>query len=292
MESHFDKILARVHEVSGIDLGGYRPSVLERRLAARLSKLGLSDPAAYLHRLETDPSECSRLIDEVGINVSSFFRDPLVFEIIRKRILPEILGRKRRKPSSEIRIWSAGCAAGEEAYSVAILVHLAVKSEVARWTTRIFATDVDGSALEMARAAVYPRASFESTKLGILDDYFTPSGTGFQVRPFITKMVRFSRHDLTSRAITTPTDSVFGTFDLTLYRNVLIYLSHETQVRVLENLRNSLARGGYLVLGESETLDRGLDLKMDTVDQISRVYQKPLRQAGVLGEDPDGGRKP
>ncbi|NIA13623.1 MAG: protein-glutamate O-methyltransferase CheR [Nitrospiraceae bacterium] len=274
MKSHLDRALARVHEVTGIDLAGYRQPMLERRLAARIGKLGLSDEAEYLLRLERDPSECHRFIDAVGINVSSFFRDPLVFEIIREKILPEILERKRRKSSNEIRIWSAGCAGGEEAYSVAILVHVAMKGEMANWAPRIFATDMDENALKTATAAVYARASFEFTKLGILDEYFVPNGMGFEVRPFIKEMVRFSRHDLTSRMATTPPDSVFGTFDLTLCRNVLIYFSRDMQARVLDHLYKSVAQGGYLVLGESESLGRGIGAKLDSVDQNSRIFCK------------------
>ncbi len=277
MKSHLDRAVVRVRQVTGIDLAGYRRPMLERRLAARMRKLGLSDPAAYLLRLETHPSECGRLIDAVGINVSSFFRNPLVFEIIKERLLPEILERKRRKPSNEIRIWSAGCAGGEEAYSLAILLHMAIKGKVADWVPRIFATDMDGDALGLARAAVYPHASFESTKLGILDEYFMPKGTGFEVRPFIKKMVRFSRHDLTSPKTRTPPDSVFGAFDLILCRNVLIYFSRPTQARVLGNLCKSAAKGGYLVLGESESLGRETGERLETVDQNARIYSRPLR---------------
>lgn len=277
MDPHFNRVLEKVNQVTGVDLAVYRSPLLKRRLAARMRALGLIDPAAYLRRLETHPAECDRFIDAVGINVSSFFRNPLVFEIVHKRILPEILERKRRKSSSEIRIWSAGCAGGEEAYSLAILVHMAIKDRSADWTPLIFATDIDKGALESARTAVYPRESFGSTKLGILDKYFTPSGTGFEVRPLIRKMVRFSRHDLTSQAATTPTDSVFGTFDLTFCRNVLIYFSRDTQAGVFDNLYKSVASGGYLILGEAETLDRETGSRMDTVDRDCRLYRRPLR---------------
>ena len=274
--TYLDEVLARVQELRGIDLGGYRRSVLERRLSVRMSKLGISDVSAYLRRLEHHHAESDRLIDAVGINVSSFFRDPFVFEIIRRRILPEVLERKRRTSSRGIRFWSAGCGAGEEAYSVAILVHAAIRGEVATWSPRIFATDIDGEALDAAHVGAYPRDRFETTQLGILDGYFVPTETGFEVRPFIQKMVRFSRHDLTSRKTVTPPDSVFGTFDVALCRNVLIYFSGGVQARVLANLCRSLAPGGYLILGESESLDRGADLELETVDRGARIFRKPL----------------
>ena len=271
-----DKILATVQGITGIDLVGYRRPMLERRLAARIRALRLGDSAAYLQRLKTHPDECHRLIDAVGINVSSFFRNPLVFEIIKERIIPDILERRGRMPSNEIRVWSAGCSKGEEVYSIAILLHMALRGKVGDWVLHIFATDMDGEALEMARTATYPRESFEFTKLGVLDNYFKPNESGFELRPFIRKMVRFSKHDLTSRTAPIPPDSVFGGFDLTLCRNVLIYFSRDTQARVLGNLCKSVAKGGYLVLGESEALFPDVEEKLDTVDKGSRIYRKRL----------------
>ena len=277
METHLDTMIAHVERVRGIDLGGCRRPMLRRRIAARMRTLGVSDPAAHLQRLETDPSECDRLIDAVGISVSSFFRNPLVFEIIGKRILPEIIERKRRQPSREIRVWSAGCGAGEEAYSAAILIHAATRGEVADWVPRIFATDINQDAMRAAAVGAYARESFQTTKLGVLDEYFTPSGTEFDVRPFIRSMVRFSQHDLTSPRSGAPTDSVFGTFDLVLCRNVLIYFSRERQERVLDRLCRSVARGGYLVLGESESLGSAMEPELGTVDRDNRIFRRPAR---------------
>jgi chemotaxis protein methyltransferase CheR len=277
VKSTFKKVMARVYEVTGTDLADYRRPVLERRLAARMRMLNLDKLEVYLLLLESDPAECTRFIDVLGINVSSFFRDPLVFEILRDRVLPEILERKQGNSSDEIRIWSAGCAAGEEAYSVAILLHMVMKDEAANWIPRIFATDLDSQALESAHAAVYPRESFKTTKLGILDEYFIPNGTGFELRPFIRKMVRFSHHDLTSRKTTTPPESVFGSFDLTLCRNVLIYFSQTTQSRVLDSLSGSVTSGGYLILGASESLSRNTGAKLESVDERRRIFRRPLR---------------
>jgi len=274
VEFGLDTMLARVRQITGIDLAGYRLPFLERRLAARMRALELTGLAEYLLRLETQPTECARLVDAVGVNVSSFFRNPLVFELVKERILPEIIERKRKMSSNEIRIWSAGCASGEETYSLAILLHMAIKGEVVDWVPRIFGTDMDASALAAAREAVYSRESFEFTKLGVLDKYFTANDSGFEVRPFIREMIRFSHHDLTSRTVPVPPDSVFGTFDLTLCRNVLIYFSRDMQARVVDNLHKSVANGGYLILGESESLSPELVSKIDIVDQNCRIYRK------------------
>ena len=115
MSTHLGKILGELNRARGIDLGGYRRDMLERRLAARTGQVGKVDAEAYIERLRNDPDECNRLIDTITIKVSSFFRDPIVFEFLAQEVLPEIVRRKRRRCSRELRVWCAGCAGGEEA---------------------------------------------------------------------------------------------------------------------------------------------------------------------------------
>ncbi len=129
---------------------------------------------------------------------------------------------------------------------------------MADWRLHIFATDIDANALKTAAEGVYPRESFENTKLGILGEHFTAVGEGYRIRTFIRKMVWFSQDDLTSPHRFAPKHSIFGTFDLVFCRNVLIYFSLELQDRVLDKLFKSLDKGGYLILGESESLSRGM----------------------------------
>ena len=274
MQSHLDAVLAELRRLRGLDLSGYRRSMLLRRLAARMARLRCDDPAAYLVRLRTDPSECDHLIDAIAINVSSFFRNPIVWEILGQTTLPEIIERKRQTGNREIRAWSAGCSAGEEAFSTAIQIHRALKGEVADWRIHIFGTDVDTKALKTAAEGTYPRESFENTKLGILDEYFAPDDRGYRIRPFLRKMVWFSRDDLASPHGIAPRESVFGTFDLVLCRNVLIYFAMELQDRVLDKLLRSLDKGGYLILGESESINRELQSRLAEVDGKNRIYLK------------------
>ena len=275
MASDVEQVSAELKRVRGIDLSGYRHAMLERRLRARMTRLDTTDFPAYLDRLRTDPHECDRLIDTIGINVSEFFRDPIVFEILAQDVLPDLIERRRRAGTREIRVWSAGCAAGEEAYSIAILLHRALKDEGSAWTTRIFGTDIDLDALVAANAGVYPTARFENTKLGVLNSYFVPDGEGYRVRPFLRKMVRFSRDDLTSPNSFAPAESVFGSFDLVLCRNVLIYFSREYQPRIVDKLCRSLAAGGCLVLGKAESLSGASEQKLAVIDRRHRIYQKP-----------------
>ncbi len=258
----------------GIDLSGYRRSMLQRRLDARMARLRCDDGAAYLARLRTDPAECGCLINTIAINVSSFFRNPIVWEILAQSVLPKIIERKRQSRNSNIRAWSAGCAAGEEAFSAAILIHRALKGALADWQPHIFATDIDTKSLETAAEGIYSRECLEDTKLGILNDHFTAVDHGYQIRPFLHKMVWFSRDDLTSQKGFAPKDSIFGGFDLVFCRNVLIYFSRDLQHRVLDNLVRSLDKDGYLILGESESIDRPGDLGLTEIDGRNRIYVK------------------
>jgi chemotaxis methyl-accepting protein methylase len=274
MTKDLDNILAKLKQERGIDFSGYRPSMLRRRISARLAKLGLDDLALYRQRLENDPSECDQLIDVIAINVSYFFRDPIVFEIIAQKILPEIINNKHRAGSKEIRAWSAGCAAGEEPYSMAILIHEALKKDDRKWTVHLFGTDIDTGSLQQAGKATYPRKNLVNTKLGILDEYFEPGTDGFRLKPSVKKMVHFSRDDLTSAKTFSPAESVFGEFDIILCRNVLIYFNHDLQNLVMNKFKRALVPGGYLILGDSETISKEAGPGFRTVDRKNRIYRK------------------
>ena len=155
-----EPVLAELRRARGLDLSDYRRATLERRLAARLANLRLKDPREYLQRLRSDPAECDRLIETIVIKVSSFFRDPLVFELLAHRVLPLIMERNRRVHTRQIRVWTAGCATGEEAYSVAILLAQALEDEAFSWLPYICATDISAEALDAAKTGRYRRESW------------------------------------------------------------------------------------------------------------------------------------
>ena len=270
-----EAVLEELWRVRGLDLSNYRRATLEHRLAAWMVRLRLQDPGECLERLRSDPSECDRLIEAIMIKVSSCFRDPLVFELLAHRVLPLIMERGRRQHTRQIRVWSAGCAAGEEAYSVAILLALAVEDADFPWLPYICATDVSPRALAAAQTGRYCRESLKTTQLGVLDRFFRPAAEGFEVIPEIRRMVHFSRDDLTSRQSLAPADSVFGSFDLVLCRNVLIYFSLELQKKVLEKLCRALNPGGVLVIGTSESLPREMESRLTAIDRPHRIFQKP-----------------
>ncbi|NIM14931.1 MAG: protein-glutamate O-methyltransferase CheR [Candidatus Aminicenantes bacterium] len=276
-----EAVLAVLKEKKGIDLTGYRRETIKKRVSERITRYHMVDPGKYLELIQTDIHECEALLSEILIHASWFFRDPIVFEIIEQSLLPSIIAEKSKRPlkSREIRIWSVGCAAGEEPYSTAILVHQALERTNMNWKTYIFATDIDPGALERAKTGIYMRESFMSTKLGNLDRYFISkeNSSMFEVRPFIKAMVFFSLEDCTSAKIMAPAESVFGTFDMVLCRNLLIYFSRELQKKVLSKLTKTILPGGYLILGESESLIGDVESEFLTVDSRNKIFQKILR---------------
>jgi len=275
MADDLDVILDELKQTLGIDLHGYRRSMLNRRLAVRMAKLHIRKISDYIHCLKTDSAECECLIDTIAINVSSFFRDPLVFELLARRIFPNIIFGKREQLSRETRIWSAGCATGEEAYSIAILLHQASKEDTEKWSHLIFATDIDGQALRQAEKGLYPGAKLENVKLGLFGRYFKQVQEDcYEVLPCLKTMVHFSKHDLASASNSAPAESIFASFDLILCRNTLIYFTPELRRHVMMKLYRALAPEGYLVLGTAESLIPELEGKCIVIDKWARIYQK------------------
>ena len=265
-----DDLLEVVQKSTGMDLTGYRTPMLTRRLSERLERMSL-EADQYISLCRSDDAECAKLVNAIAIHVSSFFRNPVVFEILAQSILPQLI----EKTQGELRVWSAGCAAGEEAYSIAILIKEALKRNPgAEIHPLIFATDIDRDILTKAERAVYSRDSLKDTRLGLVDVYFSSLGAEFKLCDDVRKMVHFSVDDLLSPQTGVPVESIYGSFDLILCRNVLIYCSAQHQEQVLKKLYEALAIGGVLVLGDSEALVGDLKSRFRTIDVKNKIYQK------------------
>lgn len=274
MPQYLDDILKIVRDETGVDLSGYRQGTLVRRVRARRVELALSDTEAYLLLLRDDPSEAGRLLERLMINVSWFFREPLVFELLDRVVLPALLHGRRDEGTSSLRFWSAGSATGEEAYSLALLLHRALLHCGRMVNARIFGTDIDQAAVLAAARGRYPEDRLREVRLGHLKRYFVETDGAWEVSAELKNLVRFSVDDLTSRSTFSPAESVFGSFDLIMCRNVLIYFDPLLQQRVLGKLVRALAPGGYLVLGDAELPDEQTASVLVTVDPGCRIYRK------------------
>ena len=267
-------ILDYLLEKRGFDFSGYHPAMLERRIGQRLAATSSKDFGDYLCCLQRNAPELDRLLDVLTINVSRFFRDTLTFELIADRILPAMVRDKIQARDHSLRVWSAGCARGEEPYSLAIIIHELLRKEEVAMNLHLFATDIDGGALVDAGGALYPLSSVENIKHRLLTKYFTPDGISFRLMPEIKERVTFSLYDMLDKKHGVPPESVFGNFDLVVCRNLLIYFNTEYQETIFEKLYHSLANHGYLILGEAEAPTMTYRRHFSRVLDFSPIYRK------------------
>ena len=242
-----DALLRFLREQLDLDFKQYKPNYLKRRIGVRMRATGCRDYLQYRQYVRQHPEECQRLINDLTINVTEFFRDPDVYEALRSTVIPEIICYRKQTCSFNLRAWSAGCATGEEPYSLSILFQEALKGQSGDdpWTLRITATDLDDKALLKAKEGRY-----EEVKLlpGIVrEEYFESKGELFEVRDRVKRPVRFLLLDVMQ-------PPPLRHLDLVLCRNVLIYFEKERQKTVLEIIARCLRPGGFLVLGKSEAI--------------------------------------
>lgn len=238
-------LLASLNDRHGIDFREFRIPTVLRRLRRRMVATTQPIIAAYTRYVQRNPEEQRLLIARFLIKVTQFFRDPEFFDFLKTHVVPDIINGARDQ-NNHIRIWSAGCATGEEAYSLAILLSEVLGEERDLFHVRIFATDLDGEAVEFARRGVYAASAVELLDPQLLDRYFNVESNGYRVKKSIRNLTVFGQQNLGARA-------PFPRIDLLVCRNVLIYFTIELQRRLLQLFAFSLRDGGYLALGKAET---------------------------------------
>jgi two-component system CheB/CheR fusion protein len=237
-------LLEQVRARSGIDFSSYKEPTIRRRLQRRMLDTGNPSLEEYARYVRRHPDESERLANSFLIKVTDFFRDADLFTHLREEVLPTIIDDARTR-GNELRLWSAGCATGEEAYSLAILVSELLGPELDDFTVRVFATDLDGDAVAFARRGVYPTSALKNLRPDPRDRYLMRLDSAWEVCKQLRGLVIFGQHDLAQRA-------PFPRIDLVLCRNVLIYFTPELQRRSLQLFAFALREGGYLVLGKAE----------------------------------------
>ena len=251
----------------GFQCSSYKDKCLRRRIAVRMRAKGASGCAEYSGMLDSDPREYERLMHALTINVTKFFRNAETYSAIEQRVIPALL--ERSEP--EIRIWSAGCASGEEPYSITMLLHRHVESEksAARLdSVSVVGTDIDLECLDRAERASYTESALGDTPTDLRDRYFTRESELYTVVPEIRRRLRFQHSDLLH--FKSPVDEPH----LIVCRNVIIYFEREAQDALFAFFHRTLAQGGFLVLGKVETLlgeARGL---FSAVNARERVFRK------------------
>jgi two-component system CheB/CheR fusion protein len=264
--AEFTRLLEYLRSTRGFDFTGYKVSSLMRRMRKRMAEIGIGTYAEYIDFLEVHPNEFDPLFDSVLINVTGFFRDPEAWQYLAAKVLPRLLEEK--SPEAPIRVWSAGCASGEEPYTVAMLLAEAIGEEAFKSRVKIYGTDADEGALNHARQASYGDREVADVPAELVARYFEPgSGMGRHVfRPDIRRALIFGRHDLVQ-------DAAISRIDLLTCRNTLMYLNSETQAKILARFHFSLTKSGYLFLGKAETL-LSHNNGFRPVDLKRRIFQR------------------
>ncbi len=257
----------------GVDFSGYTHSLVEQQLNQRLTQTGIDTIPEYLDYLQSHKEEIDHLIDSLIINVTSFFRNPLLFNYLTDKVLPKILLEKEASPSPLLRIWSAGCASGEEPYSIAMEINKLLKNAATNLTVNIFATDIDTASIRNALFAEYSIEKMDTIRFEFLK-YFTRKEDSFTLEDEIKTLVNFSTYDLLDKHTYSPPESLYGGFDIVMCRNVLIYYNKHYQNKILTKLYRSLNIGGYLVLGETETPTRRFHGNFKRVNECCRIFKK------------------
>jgi chemotaxis methyl-accepting protein methylase len=266
--TQMEMLVEEIRRERGFDLGSYKPSFLQRRLAIRMRARNCPDYTSYGRLLRREPEEYGPLLNALAINLTRFFRDPTTFQAIEEKCLPALL--EARAAERRLRIWSAGCAAGEEPYSLAIILREKLGALLRRWQIEILATDVDENALEKARQGLYGPFSFQGVAADYqawIERYFTAGHKHRQLTAEVRAMVSLQRHDLTQ-------DSPPGDLDLLLCRNVLIYFDGALQDRLYRAFHKALRPEGFLVLGKTEIMPMVWGHLFAPVDLREHIYRR------------------
>lgn len=265
-DKHLQMLVEKILNQRGVDLSQYKESFLRRRIDIRLRAKGLQDYSQYASLLDEDPSEYLVFFETLSINVTEFLRDKDVFDTFYKHIIPKLIEEKQKH--EEVRIWSAGCASGEEAYSIAMLLHEALGSSKSN-SFKVIGTDISPKAIQVAERARYKIETLQKLPRMLLMKYFESlqDSKHYEICNKIRKSVSFNIGDL-SRSVPP------ANLDVIFCRNTLMYLESEVQHQIFATFYRSLKKTGYLVLGKAETVIGKPAELFEPLLSKERIYRK------------------
>ncbi len=257
-------VLSMLKHTHGTDFLQYKEATIDRRIERRAHMHGISDISDYRDMLNTNALELQDLYADLLIEVTEFFRDKAAFDILRRRVLPDLTSHL--KDGSALRVWVPGCASGEEAYSIAILLQEQARSMGIYLHLKIMATDIHIRSMNQASSGIYSEDALRNMPQELVERYFDCEDGQAQIKPMLRNMVFFSTHDVTL-------DPPFTRIDLISCRNLLIYLKEEAQDKVMKLLHFSLRKDGYLFLGPSEHIG-SIAHEFEVINEKWRIYKK------------------
>ena len=266
-DASFRRLTDKVFRERGFGCANYKERCLRRRIAVRMRAKGVHTYEDYARILDGDALEYERLLDALTINVTRLFRNREVFEKLAAHVIPDLWSWS----APRLRFWSAGCASGEETYSLAVLLHqhVAARGETSRVArVDILGTDIHTPSLDAAAEAAYPDSAFEEVPTDVRSTYFSAGPPPYRVCADLQRLVRFQVHDLLRDA------APAAGFALIACRNVMIYFDRASQERLFDGFHAALAPGGFLVLGMVETLFGDARRRFAPVDARARIFRR------------------
>jgi len=252
------------------DLTIYDDAFLVKSLERRMTGININQ-SDYPSYLQENRHEAELLIASFQIIYSQFFRNSLTFAVLEQLVLPQLLSRKPE--NGEIRVWSAGCSTGQEAYSIGIMLEELSQASSKPMRFRIFATDLSQEAIDIARTAIYDEDGVSNIRMKHLNSYFVKQGEAYAVAPGLKQKIDFSKYDLLDSHSSNPPDSIFGDFDIIFCCNLLFYYRTDVRRTIVRKLKRSLAEGGYLVTGEAESVFIGRDEELKILSSSIPIFQ-------------------
>ncbi|MCX6690641.1 MAG: protein-glutamate O-methyltransferase CheR [Methanoregula sp.] len=283
MSGELDHIIRVMSGTHGKDISRYDESFLTKSLEKRMAATAIATITGYRDYLLEHADEAEELSRSLNITYSEFFRDPLTFALLEQLVLPKLIAEKQETGTgtAEIRVWSAGCAAGQESYSVAILLDELLTAHKKSLSFRIFATDISEKCLATASRGVYDLAAVQNVRQKHLTTGFNSHNGTYSVVRRLKDRIEFSVYDLFEEHSASPPGSIYGDFDLVLCSNLLFYYRPEIQQFIVNKLCHSMSSGGYLVTGEAERAIVERSHIFQPVSRLAAVYRKKLNKGDL-----------
>lgn len=257
----------------GTNILRYNTVFLNKSIQRRMDEIHCATPGQYLKTIAQNPSETKLLTDSLLNNYTEFFRNPLTFSVLERIVLPSLILKNKASKNKEIRIWSAACATGQESYSLAMLLEELMNGEKATLNYRIFATDQSEAQVNKARIGLFSADEINNLTMKRVSKWFTNQGNAYFIKQELKNNIDFSVFDLFDERFSSPPASIYGDFNIVVCANLLFYYKPEFREILLEKTGNCLARGGFLICGETER-EILLDSHYQEVFPQSAIFRK------------------
>ncbi|MFV0422138.1 CheR family methyltransferase [Oleidesulfovibrio sp.] len=269
-DEEFSQLRDFIYDQCGIYIADNRKYLVENRLANRLKDLNLKTYGEYFYFLRYDAGrrqELTKLFEVVTTNETSFFRNPPQLKVFEEKVLGAVLDDLRSKRSKRLRIWSAGCSTGEEPYTLAIILHEVLRTEIGSWDIKITANDLSEGVLQAARRGIYTEYALRTTPPSMISKYFIKEGSNYKIKPELKRLVNFGQINLSDRVQLKRVERS----QIVFCRNVIIYFDDDMKKRVIGSFYDNLLPGGFLLIGHSESLHN-----------ITRAFKPEHHQGAIV----------